>query len=111
FLCMESVFSVRPLEALIEAGHDVRFVMRPMGGVDTRTKPILKRHRGFDVAFKRALGLTRADDARRNPFIVAAQKDVPAYLVRDASCPASVELLKREKIDVVVVAFFNQLLK
>ncbi len=111
FLCMESVFSVRPLEALLEAGHDVRFVMRPMGGLDTRRKPVLKRHRGFDVAVKRALGMTRADDGRRNPFVVAARSDVPAYLVGDASCPAAVDLVKREAVDVVVVSFFNQLLK
>jgi methionyl-tRNA formyltransferase len=108
---MESVFSVRPLEALLAAGHDVRFVMRPMGGVETRTKNVLKRHRGFDVAFKRALGITAPDEAKRNPFVVAAQRDVPAYLVGDASCPAAIDLLKREKIDLVVIAFFNQLLK
>jgi methionyl-tRNA formyltransferase len=108
---MESVFSVRPLEALLAAGHDVRFVMRPMGGIETRTKNVLKRHRGFDVAFKRALGIAGPEEARRNPFVVAAQRDVPAYLVGDASCPAAIELLKREKVELVVVAFFNQLLK
>lgn len=109
---MESVFSVRPLEALLDAGHDVRFVMRPIGGVETRKKPIVKRHRGFDVAVKKALGLTNTlEDAKRNPFIVAAARDVPAYVAGDASCPQAVELVRKEKVDVIVVAFFNQLLR
>ena len=117
FLCMESVFSVRPLEALLDAGHDVRFVMRPVGGVDTRKKPLLKRHGGFDVAVKRALGFVRGgggvsdDDHKRNPFAVAARRAIPAYLVGDASCPAAVQLLRKERVDVVVIAFFNQLLR
>jgi methionyl-tRNA formyltransferase len=112
FLCMESVFSVRPLEALLAAGHDVRFVMRPIGGMDTRNKPLLKRHRGFDVAVRRALRMDRAhDDPKRNPFILAAERDIPAWLVGDASSPQAVALVKRERVDVVVIAFFNQLLK
>jgi methionyl-tRNA formyltransferase len=108
---MESVFSVRPLEALLAAGHDVRFVMRPIGGLETRTKGVLKRHRGFDVAIRRALGLARVEEHKRNPLLLAARKDIPAYLVGDASCSAATALLAREKVDVVVVAFFNQLLK
>jgi methionyl-tRNA formyltransferase len=111
FLCMESVFSVRPLEALLAAGHDVRFVMRPIGGMETRTKGIIKRHRGFDVAVRRALGLGQADDDKRNPLVVAARADIPAYLVGNASAGGAVALLKRERVDIVVVAFFNQLLK
>ena len=78
FLCMESVFSVRPLEALLAAGHDVRFVMRPIGGIDTRTTGVIKRHRGFDVAVKRALGFARVDDDKRNPLLVAARAEIPA---------------------------------
>lgn len=111
FLCMESVFSVRPLEALLAAGHDVRFVMRPMGGVDTRTKGVIKRHRGFDVAVKRALGFARVDDDKRNPLLVAARAEIPAYIVGNASCGPSVSVIKREKVDLLVIAFFNQLLK
>lgn len=117
FLCMESVFSVRPLEALLAAGHDVRFVMRPIGGIDTRNKAVLRRHRGFDVAVRRALALgfggARApvDELKRNPLLVAARADIPAYLVGDASCAPATALLAREKVDVVVVAFFNQLLR
>ncbi len=38
YLCMESVFSVRPLEALTAAGHDVRFVLRPIGPLSSRTE-------------------------------------------------------------------------
>jgi methionyl-tRNA formyltransferase len=110
YLCMESVFSVRPLEALLRAGHDVRFVMRPLGPLATRHQRVLKRHRGFDVAVRRALGLA-SDDSDRNPLSVAQRADIPAYLVGDASSPESVALLKREKIDLIVIAFFNQLLR
>lgn len=112
FLCMESVFSVRPLEALLAAGHDVRFVMRPIGGLETRSKGVIKRHRGFDIAVKRALGLAaQQEDDKRNPLVVAARAEIPAYLVGNASCGPAVSVLKREKVDLVVVAFFNQLLK
>lgn len=112
FLCMESVFSVKPLEAILAAGHDVRFVMRPIGGMETRTRPVLKRHRGFDVAVRRALGIERTrDDPTRNPLAVAAERDIPAWLVGDASSPASLSFIRRERVDVLVIAFFNQLLK
>ena len=111
FLCMESVFSVRPLEALLAAGHDVRFVMRPIGALDTRKQALFKRHRGFDVAVRRVLGLGPPDEDKRNPLLVAARADIPAYLVGDASCAAASALLVREKVDLVVVAFFNQLLR
>ncbi len=110
YLCMESVFSVRPLEALLAAGHDVCFVMRPVGGIETRRKPILKRQRAFDFTWKKALGFPN-DDADRNPLAVAAEREIPAWLVGDASAPAAVELVQRMKPDVLVVAFFNQLLK
>lgn len=112
FLCMESVFSVKPLEAILAAGHDVRFVMRPIGGMETRTRPVLKRHRGFDVAVRRALGIERGrDDPSRNPLAVAADRDIPAWLVGDASSAPSIALMKRERVDLLVIAFFNQLLK
>ena len=109
YLCMESVFSVKPLEALLRDGHDVRLLMRPMGSMETRKRQVLRRHRGFDVVVRRAFGLA-VNDAR-DPFALAAQRDIPAYIVGDASAPASLALLAREKIDLVVVAFFNQLLK
>ncbi len=110
YLCMESVFSVRPLQAMLRAGHDVRFVMRPIGPLATRTQPVLRRHRGFDIAVRRLLG-RGAEAARRDPFAVAADADIPAWIVGDASTPAAVELVKRERVDVLVIAFFNQLLK
>lgn len=111
YLCMESVFSVRPLQAMLRAGHDVRFVMRPVGPLATRTHPILRRHRGFDVAVKRLLGRGDDDAARRDPFTVAADADIPAYVVGNASAPEAVRLVVRERLDVLVIAFFNQLLK
>lgn len=110
YLCMESVFSVRPLEALLEAGHDVVFVMRPIGGIETRRKPVLKRHRAFDFTWRRALGFS-GDDAARNPLAVAADREIPAWLVGDASAPAPRALIEKTKPDLLVVAFFNQLLK
>jgi methionyl-tRNA formyltransferase len=107
---MESVFSVRPLEALLAAGHDVRFVLRPIGPLSSRTEPVLKRHRGFDLAMRRLLGLN--DDAKNtNPLAVAADRDIPAWLCGNASTPQVQQLLKKEKVDLIVVAFFNQLLK
>lgn len=110
YLCMESVFSVRPLEALIAAGHDVRFVLRPIGPLSSRTEAVLKRHRGFDLAMRKLLGL--ADDVHRtNPLAVAADRDIPGYLCGNASLPAVQALVKKEKVDLLVVAFFNQLLK
>ncbi|MCC7071067.1 MAG: hypothetical protein IT383_07085 [Deltaproteobacteria bacterium] len=110
YLCMESVFSVRPLQAMLRAGHDVRFVMRPIGPLATRTQPVLRRHRGFDIAVRRLLG-RGGDAARRDPFAVAADADIPAWIVGNASAPAAIELITRERVDVLVVAFFNQLLK
>jgi methionyl-tRNA formyltransferase len=110
---MESVFSVRPLEALLAAGHDVRFVMRPMGGLPTRTRTVLRRHRGFDFNWRRALGIARMspdDEKKRNPLALAADADIPAYIVGNASAPAALQLFEREKLDLIVIAFFNQLL-
>ncbi|MBI1947037.1 MAG: hypothetical protein HYS27_15175 [Deltaproteobacteria bacterium] len=111
YLCMESVFSVRPLQAMLRAGHDVRFVMRPIGPLATRTHAVLRRHRGFDVAVRRLLGRGDGDAARRDPFTVAADADIPAWIVGNASAPAAVRLVERERVDILVIAFFNQLLK
>jgi methionyl-tRNA formyltransferase len=109
YLCMESVFSVQPLEALLAAGHDVRFVLRPLGPLSTRQDPVLRRHRGFDVAMRRLLGV-RPDEHRTNPFAVAADRDIPAWLCGSVNTPMVRELLERERVDLVVIAFFNQLL-
>lgn len=109
FLCMESVFSVRPLEALVAAGHDVRFVMRPMGPLETRTRDELKRHRGSDVVVRRLLGLT-AGGERRDPFEIAHARHIPAWFVGNASSPKAQAFIARQRVDVLVIAFFNQLL-
>lgn len=109
YLCMESVFSVQPLEALLAAGHDVRFVLRPLGPLSTRHDPILRRHRGFDVAMRRLLGV-RPDEQRTNPFAVAADRDIPAWLCGSVNTPMVRELIARERVDLIVIAFFNQLL-
>lgn len=109
YLCMESVFSVKPLEALLAAGHDVRFVLRPLGPLSTRRDPVLRRHRGFDVALRRLLGV-RDDEHRTNPLAVAADRDIPAWLCGSANTPAVRDLIVRERVDLIVIAFFNQLL-
>lgn len=106
---MESVFSVKPLEALLVAGHDVRFVMRPLGPLSTRRDPVLKRHRGFDVAMRRLLGL-RPDDAKTNPLAVAADHAIPAWLCGSVNTPLVRQLLVREGVELIVIGFFNQLL-
>lgn len=110
YLCMESVFSVRPLEALLAAGHDVRFVLRPLGPLSTRQDPVLRRHRGFDVAMRRLLGV-RADEHRTNPLAVAADRDIPAWLCGSANTPQVRDLITKERVDLIVISFFNQLLK
>ncbi len=110
YLCMESVFSVQPLEALLAAGHDVRFVLRPIGPLSSRNDPVLRRHRGFDLAMRRLLGLSEREN-RTNPLAVAADKDIPAWLCGNVNTPMVRKLLQRERIDLIVIAFFNQLLK
>jgi len=110
YLCMESVFSVRPLEALLAAGHDVRFVLRPIGPLSSRTEPVLRRHRGFDLAMRKLLGLSEQEH-RTNPLAVAADKDIPAWLCGDVNTPMVRKLLERERVDLIVISFFNQLLK
>ena len=109
YLCMESVFSVRPLEALLQAGHDVRFVMRPIGPLSSRGDVVLKRHRGFDLAMRRLLGLGNAT-AENNPLAMAADRDIPAWLVGNVNTSLVHRLLRRERIELIVIAFFNQLL-
>lgn len=111
FFCMESSFSVRPLEALLAAGHDVCLVVRPMGSVESKKMQVLKRHRGFDVAVRRLLRMPAVGDATRDPFAVAARAEIPAWIVGDASQPRVVRLLEKHRVDLIVVAFFNQLLK
>jgi methionyl-tRNA formyltransferase len=110
YFCMESVFALRPLEALLAAGHDVRFLLRPIGPLESRREPVLRRHRGFDLALRRLLGL-REDVAQTSPFALAADRDIPAWLCGNASTPAVASLLRRERVDLIVVAFFNQLLR
>jgi methionyl-tRNA formyltransferase len=110
YLCMESTFSVRPLEALLAAGHDVRFVLRPLGPLSTRNDQVLRRHRGFDVAMRRLLGI-KPDEHKTNPLAVAADRDIPAWLCGSVNTPMVEALLTRERVDLMVISFFNQLLK
>jgi methionyl-tRNA formyltransferase len=98
---MQSEFSTRPLEALLAAGHDVRFVMRPLAR-DRRREPILEPADALEHTLR---------EPGREPFLLAAAAGLPRYLVGDASSPAVVDLVRRERVDALVVSFFNQLLR
>lgn len=102
YLCMQSEFSTRPLRALLDAGHDVRFVMRPLSR-DLRRAPVLSRDADD--------GETLARDEEKDPFALAARAGIPRFLVGDASSAPAQRLVEAERVDVLVVAFFNQLLR
>jgi methionyl-tRNA formyltransferase len=109
FLCMESLFSVEPLRALIRAGHDVRFVVRPSGVLTTRNDATLQRISAFDVVLRKLAG--QRDDNDTDPFVLARAHDIPAYLCGNVNTPSMAKLMMDERIDIIVIAFFNQLLK
>lgn len=111
FFCMESSFSVRPLEALLAAGHEVCLVVRPLGSAASEKAPVLKRHRAFDNAVRRLLRLPATGDLTRDPLAVAARANIPAWIVGDASQSRMIRRLVQARVDLIVVAFFNQLLK
>lgn len=104
YLCMQSEFSAAPLEALLRAGHDVRFVMRPLSR-ERRRDPVLERYRER-TAREQATKLMRTE-----PFVVAEREGIPRYFVGDASGAPALSLYRKEGVDVLVVAFFNQLLR
>lgn len=106
YLCMQSEFSVRPLEALLAAGHDVRFVLRPLPR-ERRREPLLERYDGAALAREE----TRDDVRRLEPFAVAEREGIPRFVVGDASSEPALELYRKERVDVLVIAFFNQLLR
>jgi methionyl-tRNA formyltransferase len=106
YLCMQSEFSARPLRALLAAGHDVRFVLRPLSR-DQRRQPVLERERGDGLSS----GSSREGAEDREPFVVAAKEGIPRYWVGDASGQPALSLYERERPDLLVVAFFNQLLR
>lgn len=105
YLCMQSEFSVMPLEALLAAGHDVRFVMRPLPRAQRR-EPVLQR------ALGNGFGKESPEDAHLwEPFAVASRARIPRYWVGDASAAPALSLYAKQRLDVLVVAFFNQLLR
>lgn len=104
YLCMQSEFSVAPLEALLEAGHDVRFVMRPFSR-ERRREAVLERQR------RRTERARAAELSRTEPFLIAERAGIPRFLVGDASSAPALSLYRKERVDVLVVAFFNQLLR
>jgi glyceraldehyde 3-phosphate dehydrogenase len=106
FFCMESSFSVRPLEALLAAGHEVCLVVRPLGSAASEKAPVLKRHRAFDNAVRRLLRLPATGDLTRDPLAVAARANIPAWIVGDASQSRMIRRLVQARVDLIVVAFF-----
>lgn len=102
---MQGDFSVKPLVALLHAGHDVRFVMRPLPR-SFRRFPVLHRV-PEDPAERHAAG----DAWSLEPFLVAREFGITRYLVGDASAREPMDLYEGEQLDVIVVAFFNQLLR
>lgn len=101
YLCMQSEYSTRPLAAMLQAGYDVRLVMRPLARSERR-RAFLERQP--DAGAPPAL-------APNDPFALAARAGIPRYLVGDASAPEVVALMRACRVDLVVVAFFNQLLR
>ena len=82
FFGMQSEFSVRPLRALIDAGHDVRLIVRPIGALHTRRKRILVPG-APQPGWKTILGAP----PRPDPFSVGAEHDIPCWAVGNASAP------------------------
>lgn len=105
YLCMPSAFSAAPLAALLEAGENVRFVMRPLGR-ESRRLSRLDPESAHESWLRTRNRMSDAD-----PFSVAERYGVPRYVVGDASSFLVEDLIRRERIDLFVIAFFNQLLR
>jgi methionyl-tRNA formyltransferase len=89
---------------MLAAGHDVRFVMRPISRA--------RRHEAFlEQELPEERGGPEGDLATRDPFVLAHARGLPCHWVGDASAPPVLDLIARAEVDVLVVAFFNQLLK
>lgn len=99
---MQSEFSAQPLEALLAAGHDVRFVLRPLSRAQRRA-PVMLDPDEVENA-------THPDPARE-PFLIAQRAGIPRFLVGDASSEPVRELVAKERVDGLAICFFNQLLK
>ncbi len=107
---MESEYSVRPLEAMLAAGVDVALVMRPVGVLLGREETVLRRDRALSRSVK-SMGARFIDATIRDPFDIARQHQIPCWCVGDGSSRLVIDLMRRERIDLIVVAFFNQLLR
>lgn len=108
FLGMDSAYSVRPLQGLLNAGVEVALCLKPVGGVQTRGRTYLRRDHGITQALRHQV-LPGAE--QRDPFITARRHGIPTYLVGNASSVPVIDLLRKAKIELMVIAFFNQLLK
>lgn len=103
YFCMRSEFSMRPLAALLEAGYDIQLVVRPFAR-DYRNEHVLE-------AFERPADDDFSSLDESDPFRLALPREIPCYRVGDASSSSMAKLLRDREIDLVIVAFFNQLLK
>lgn len=105
YLCMQSEFSTKPLAALLDRGVDVRFVMRPLPREHRRAVTLLRETRSSAELGTSAVG------PRADPLALAERAGIPRFLVGDASSALVTGLLAKERVDVLVVVFFNQLLR
>ena len=75
--------------------------MRPIGGTAGRDKTLFRRVRE---------ARDEKSPFRYDPFDIAAQNDVPCFEVGAASAAEPRAMISAAGVDVIVVAFFNQLL-
>ena len=94
---------MRPLAALLQAGYDVQLIVRPFAR-DYRNEHVLE-------AFERPADDSFSSLDENDPFRLGLAADISCYRVGDASSSSMGKLLRDKDIDLVVVAFFNQLLK
>lgn len=94
---------MRPLAALLEAGYDVQLVVRPFAR-DYRKEHVLEE-------FERPADDDYSALDESDPFRLALAAGISCYRVGDASSSSMGKLLKDKQIDLVIIAFFNQLLK
>jgi len=116
FLGMDSVYSTRVLTAVLERGHRVLAVVKPLSGLESRRRNMLTRSTYVPGVANRAINhlthaLPQVDRDETDPFHVAAVWGCPCFTVGSFSGDKAIELLHKLSPDVISIAFFNQLLR